>query len=170
MQRLTVSLTVVVVLLVAVLGTMGRSTTAQEDTMAEHPFVGSWLVVDPTITDPAENVPSLGVVAADGTYLESHPDVGVGVGAWVPTGEHTADLTIVFRATDEAGKFEGLVTGKGTIEVNEAGTAWDGTYSVEAVGPDGTVLFSVQGQSHGTRIEVGPMMPLGTPMAGTPTP
>jgi hypothetical protein len=170
MRRFTVSLAVVVVLMVGVLAYLGRSTTAQEDTMAEHPFVGSWLVVDPTITDPAENVPSLGAVAADGSYVESHPDVGVGVGAWVPTGERTADLTIVFRAADEAGNFEGLVTGRGTIEVNEAGTAWDGTYSVEAVAPDGAVLFSVQGQSHGTRIEVEPMGAMSTPAVGTPTP
>ena len=122
----------------------GRGAVAQDGTpaaaMAGHPFVGAW-VVDTDTTDPA-NFPALGAATADGVYVESHPQVGVGVGAWEATSERTVDLTIVFRATDQAGAPVGVVTARAAIELDETGDAWDATYTFEAQALDGTVLFA----------------------------
>ena len=149
----------------------GPGTVAQDGTpaaaMAGHPFVGAW-VVDTDTADPA-NFPALGAATADGVYVESHPQVGVGVGAWEPTGGRTANLTLVFRATDQGGAPVGVVTARAAVQVYEGDDAWDATYTFEAVAPDGAVLFAGQGRAHATRVVAQPMVPLGTPAAATPT-
>ena len=64
----------------------------------KHASVGAWRL-DTDADDPA-NPPSFAIFHADGTYVEAHPLVGVGVGAWRATGERIADLTIVFPDVD----------------------------------------------------------------------
>ena len=169
MRRLAVLVSVVVLAGSVASGRLDPGTAVQEATpaaMAGHPFVGAW-VVDTDTTDPA-NFPALGAATADGVYVESHPQVGVGVGAWQPTGGRTVDLTIVFRATDQAGMPVGVVTARAAVEVFQGEDAWDATYTFEARAPDGTVLFAGQGQAHATRVVAEPMVPPGTPVA-TPT-
>src|ERR687894_2761578 len=104
--------------------------TAAED----HPFVGAWIVDTDTADDA--NFPALAVATADGTYLESHPDVGVGVGSWEATGERTVNLTIVFRAPSETGTPVGLITAHATVDVTEDGDVWEAPYSFDGVAPD----------------------------------
>jgi hypothetical protein len=73
-RALTVLTHVVVVIQPHAAAQNGTPTAA-----ADHPFVGAW-IVDTDTTD-ATNFPALAVATSDGTYLESHPDVGVGVGS-----------------------------------------------------------------------------------------
>src|SRR5215213_6598435 len=73
---------------------------------AAHPVVGAWIVTTDTTMDV--NLPALAVATADGTYIESHPDLGVGVGTWKATGIRTAELTIVFRGPGLFGAPVGL--------------------------------------------------------------
>jgi hypothetical protein len=138
--------------------------TAAED----HPFVGAWIVDTDTADDA--NFPALAVATSDGTYLESHPDVGVGVGSWEATGQRTVSLTIVFRAPSETGKPVGLVTAHATIEVTEDGDVWEAPYSFEGVAPDGSVLLAGEGHSRAVRVGVEPVFGQATPREATPTP
>jgi hypothetical protein len=156
------------VLTLAVAATQPQA-AAQDGTptaAGDHPFVGAW-IVDTDTTD-ATNFPALAVATADGTYLESHPDVGVGVGSWEATGERTVSLTIVFRAPSETGTPVGLVTARATIELTEDGNVWEAPYSFEGVAPDGTVLFA--GEGHSRAVRVGAVVAAGVASPGAATP
>jgi hypothetical protein len=170
MPRTWVPLSVAaVVLLGALFAGRAVNTTAQDATPAApagHPFAGAWLV-DTDAADPA-NFPALAVAGADGTYVESHPQVGVGVGAWVPTGERTATLTVVFRATDQAGAPAGVVAAQAEVAVDAAGDGWTSDYAFEATAPDGSVLFAGRATARATRLVAGAAPPLGAVFAGTP--
>ena len=108
---------------------------------------------------------------ADGTYLEVDPNIGVGVGVWRATGERSAELTYVFQDIDPepATTAPGTVTVRQSVEVDAAGDAFTAPLTVEVRIPDGTVVFSAAYTARGTRLHVEPMLPLGTPAAGTPT-
>jgi hypothetical protein len=172
-MRRTVSLVafVLVTLLTLAIATVHPGVSAQEATpsaAATHPFVGAWIVDTDTTIDA--NFPALAVVTTDGTYLESHPDVGVGVGSWEATGERTVSLTIVFRAPSETGTPVGLVTAHATVEITEDGDVWEAPYRFEAVAPDGSVLFAGEGHSRAVRVGTEPTAGLATPKAATPAP
>jgi hypothetical protein len=134
----------------------------------DHPFVGAWIV--DTDTTVAANFPALAVATSDGTYLESHPDVGVGVGSWEATGERTVSLTIVFRAPSETGTPVGLVTAHATVDITEDGEVWEAPYSFEGVAPDGSVLFAGEGHSRAVRVGAEPAAGVATPGAATSAP
>ena len=164
-----VSVLAITVLILAVTP-VPPSVSAQDATpiaSSTHPFVGAW-IVDTDVTDAA-NFPALAVATADGTYIESHPDVGVGVGSWETTGERTVSLTIVFRAPSETGTPMGIVTARAALEVVAEGDVWEAPYTFEAVGPDGAVLFAGEGQARATRVGTEPMAGMATPIA-TPAP
>jgi hypothetical protein len=79
MHRLVVCVSVVVVLLVGGIATLGigRGATAQEATpraMAEHPIVGAWQW-DTDPDNPGTHI-SYGVFHADGTYVVMYPNGG----------------------------------------------------------------------------------------------
>ena len=168
MRRFTVSLAVVVVLLVSVLTTMGRSTTADDDMTAEHPIVGAWeWDNDP---DNPGTLLSYAIFHDDGTYTEANPDGSIAIGAWEPTGERTADLTSLAQFTDPETDETITATLLMAAEVDETGNGITAPYTVEARNPAGEVVFAEEFLALGTRIDVVPMVPLGTPMAGTPTP
>jgi hypothetical protein len=116
--------------------------------------------------DPA-NALSYGVVHADGTYIEVHPLVGVGVGVWRATGERTADLTIVFQDVDPspAGLAAGALTVRVAVAVDATGSAITAPFTTEGRAPDGTVLFANAFTAMATRLAVEPMAPQGTPAA-----
>ena len=150
------------------LGAVGQEATPAG--MAGHPAVGAWRF-DTNADDPA-NPPSYAIFHADGTYMESHPTVGLGIGAWAPTEQRTADLTIVFADLDptETGFARGALTVRAAVEVDQTGNAITAPYTFQGAGLDGAVLFEGALTATGTRIEVEPMAPFGTPMAGTPAP
>jgi hypothetical protein len=178
MHRFTVSLAVVVVLLVGIIATMGRSTAAEEATpdatammaMATHPVVGGWRFTNDA--GEGNTFPSLGIIHADGTYTEVLPDGSVLTGVWQPTGERTADLTLFsnYLVDDKLAHGEGRFT----LEVDETGNAIIESGIFVGRFEDGTIEFAAEVQSPGTRLEVAPMVSLeelvGTPVAGTPTP
>ena len=168
-------LTVVAFVLITLLPLAGASVqpgaSAQEatpTTTATHPFIGAWIVDTDVAIDV--NFPALAVATADGTYIESHPEVGVGVGTWEATGERTANLTIVFRAPGETGAPVGLITAHATLEVTADGAGWEAPYSFEGVTPDGTVLFAGEGQSRAVRVGAEAVATMATPTVITPTP
>src|SRR5215207_1753621 len=129
MRRLVVVLSVMVVLLLGVIATLGRGATTQEATpdttavmaMATHPIVGTWHW-DNDPSDPADD--SYGIFAADGSYLEvTKPNnVGVGIGSWVPTGDRTADVITVYQDVDPTAVFAaGTATFLMSATVEESG-------------------------------------------------
>ena len=135
MHRSPVSLAGVVVLLVGVIATMDRSTTAQEatpSTMGGHPLVGTWLV-DDDADDPA-NAPEVSVFTADGAYVNVDAEGFPNVGVWKATGARTAALTFVVPAEDA---FADTLVVRALIEVDETGNATTAQYTIEFVTPDG---------------------------------
>jgi hypothetical protein len=177
MRRFALLLFVVVLLSSAVV--LSRpSASAQEATppgmaaMAEHPVVGHWRY---------ENVlgdltfPSYAIFHADGTYVEALPNGAFLLGLWQPTGERTADLTYHNTYFIDPMAVEG--EGRVTVEVDETGNAMTQEGTFVGIFEDGSVDMAVEVQSHGTRMEVLPVVPLGTPVVpsdlvaeGTPTP
>jgi hypothetical protein len=135
---------------------------------AAHPFVGAWIVTTDTTMDV--NLPALAVTTADGTYIESHPDLGVGVGTWKATGIRTAELTIVFRGPGLFGAPAGLTTVRATVEVTEDGTVWEAPYRFDEVALDGTVVLTGEGHARAVRVGAEAVAGRATPSAATPAP
>lgn len=171
MRRLSLLASLVAVVLLALVVTpRAPLSRAQESTpeASGHPFVGTWLI-DTDTADP-ESGTGVVTVAADGTYTEVDADGTTGLGAWRPTGEDTADLTLLYPSE------EGLAQVRATIEVATDGQAFTATYTFEFVAPDGTGTGEYgPGEAAGTRVEVeAPGTPVGTleelfaQFAGTP--
>ena len=155
---------------VAAVGLFGQSDARGPGTGAQggtpvptrHPVVGAW-AFDTNVDDPA-NAPSYAAFHGDGTYLEAHPTVGVGIGIWQPTGERTADLTIVCRDLEPtAAVAPGTLTIRAAVEVDATGNALVAPYTFEGRAPDGAVLFAAALSATATRIEVVPMAAGTTP-------
>jgi hypothetical protein len=170
MRQFTVSLAVVVVLLVGVFASMGRSTTAQDANTAEHPIVGAW-IWDNDPANPGTDI-SYAIFHDDGTYVEMTGG-GPIVGAWEVTGERSVLLTGFGRVDlDEDPTTDGPV---GTLtlrleaEVDASGDMTTAPFTFEIKDTNGNVVFGGNAEARGTRIAVEPMVPVGTPMAGTPT-
>jgi hypothetical protein len=183
MRRITLSLAVVVLLVMSGIATLRLSTAAQEATpdtattmaMADHPIVGAWQWSNHP-GDPNASV-TYAIFHDDGTYTEYDPNIGVGIGVWKPTGERTADLTIVFQDIDPAaGVFApGWASFWISISVDDTGNVMTGEGSVEAQTPDGTVVAEFPYDGFGSRLTVETTTPLNlamsaTPGAGTPSP
>ena len=182
MRRL-VSLVSVVVLLSSAVAILRPPAAAQEATpdtaalmtMATHPLVGAWQWSN-NPNDPDASF-TYAIFHDDGTYTEYDPAIGVGIGVWRPTGERSADVTIVFQDIDPDPKvFEpGWASFWIAIDVDDSGNAMTGEGSLEARTPDGKVVAQFPYEGFGTRLTVDTTAPLnmamtGTPMAGTPVP
>ena len=178
MRRIAVVASVVAVALVGVVAAGARPDAVAQDATpaggsgahaatAEHPVVGAWWSSNDA-PGPGVNT-AYAVFHADGTYLEVDPNIGVGVGVWRATGERSAELTYVFQDIDPepAATAPGTVTVRQSVEVDASGNAFTAPLTVEVRIPDGTVVFTAAYTARGTRLEVEPMAPLGTPTAGT---
>jgi hypothetical protein len=184
MRRFVVLLTgVTMVLLSSAVVILRPPAAAQEATpdtaalmaMATHPLVGAWQWSN----NPGDPLASYtyAIFHDDGTYTEYDPALGVGIGVWRPTGERTADLTIVFQDIDPAQEVfaPGWASFWIAIEVDETGNAMTGEGNLEARRPNGEVVAQFPYTGFGTRLTVDTKTPLnmplaGTPMAGTPMP
>ena len=147
---------------------ISRPAAAQDATanMAAHPVVGAWRFAnDPN--DPA-NV-GLNAFHADGIVVSVAGDIGAGIWAWRATGDRTADATGLAHDTAEHNNLGGTVMGWMSIEVDATGNELTAAEFIRVLDPSGTVVVEFNFTATGTRIEVEPMPPLGTPAAGTPT-
>jgi len=134
---------------------------------ATHPIVGAWQW-DNDSDNPGTQI-SYAVFHADGTYVEIGTGGGIDLGLWEPTGARTADVTFFFADVEPDPDVVVRGVGKMAAEVDATGNAITAPFTFEARAADGTVPFSGQFLALGTRLEVMPMVPLGTPVAGTPT-
>jgi hypothetical protein len=184
MRRFSVLLSIVaVVLLGAAVVVQQPPAAAQEATpaatarmaMAAHPLVGAWQWSN----NPGDPLASYtyAIFHDDGTYTEYDPALGVGIGVWRPTGERTADLTIVFQDIDPTPAVfkPGWASFWIAIAVDKTGNAMTGEGNLEARTPTGAVVAQFPYKGFGTRLTVDTTTPLnlalaGTPTVGTPTP
>ena len=194
MPRITVLLAAVVMLALLALGRL-PGIGAQDGTPVATAggFVGTWRVT-PVIEGQA--TAALTTFNADGTVLTSNPpvqaappDLGAGVlvqsvghGEWAATGERTADVTFVFVQSDGNGNYLGTRTTRGSLELDDDGETWTGTFDATVADAAGSVLFTAAGTVEATRIAVEPATPStvegtieaaetvlgGTPAPGTP--
>ena len=173
MRHVVVPASIIAAVLIAmvVLGTRPAA-IAQDATPAatvDHPVVGAWWTANDAPGPGVETAYAL--FHADGTYLEVDPNIGVGIGVWRATGERSAELTYVFQDIDPepATTAPGTVTVRQLVAVDASGNEFTAPLTVEVRIPDGTVVFNAAYTARGTRLEVEPMLPLGTPPIGTPT-
>jgi hypothetical protein len=179
MRRISFLILITLLSLVAI-GTPGRSvqTSAHDDATpgaaSKHPIVGTW-EIDTDADDP-ENLPSLLIAGADGSYLEVDAGGGIGVGRWESTGDQTADLNIWFLASGEDDASGGYGRVRAVVEISGDGQSFTAEYTIEFVSPDGTTTGEYgPATASGTRLSVEPMgSPVGTLdelfEEGTPTP
>ena len=173
MRRIVVLISVIVAVLVRMVVLGARPAAIAEEATptatVDHPVIGAWWTANDAPGPGVET--AYAVFHADGTYLEVDPNIGVGVGVWQATGERSAELTYVFQDIDPepATTAPGTVTVRQSVDVDAAGNAFTAPLTVEVRIPDGTVVFSAAYTARGTRLQVEPMLPLGTPPLGTPT-
>ena len=176
----------VVALAVLIVGTVAfRPASAQEATptaMTDHPLVGAWILDRDTThgTNPLQLI----VATADGLYLGVEYGGRTAAGVWEATGPRTAAVTLRVTAADQGVPFVGLAIIRGTVEVAEDGLSFTAPYTLEVVGPDGTLSgeYGVT-TARGTRItlqDVAELEDMGVPVgtlselddawSATPTP
>ena len=90
------------------------------------------------------------------------------MGVWRATGARTADLTLLSADVDSDPDNTVRAEARQSIEVDETGNAVTAEGSFEARDADGTIVFGGPARAQGTRVEARPVVPLGTPTAGTP--
>lgn len=177
MRRAYVLIFSAVVLLSSAVVLWWPATAAQEATpsstadMANHPVVGGWrMTVD---LGGGMTSPDLQIFHADGTYIELLPSGAVLAGVWQPTGERTATLTLYenYFMDDRLVQIEGRFT----VEVDDSGNTITEAGTIVGLFEDGSVASAFESPASGTRMEVLPVEPLGTPVlppdtaAATPT-
>lgn len=125
-----------IVLIVVVLAFGAARIAGAQDTESDaaHPLVGTWLV-DTDVDDP-ENPPEVDVFTADGGAIAVEAGGGVTLGVWEATGDNTATVTFMTPDGDEETYF-GLSIVRASIEIDESGDAFTGTYTFDIVDPDG---------------------------------
>jgi hypothetical protein len=166
MRRLISTLAVLAALALA-MSAPGGGVLAQDETAAEHPIVGTWLV-DPTLEDAME--PDQFAVFLPGGALIVLDSEGGGAGAWQATGERSVEATFRSHGNDPERGFLGFVTVRATIEVTEDGESLSGTYTLEFPSRLGEAFGLPAGELGpadviGQRVAVEPM---GEPVAPIP--
>lgn len=167
MHRHLVRIFVLIVLLSLPFATHGvtSSAGAQDVTPAGHPLVGAWVLdLDLQGTD---DPPLYVLFHADSTVILANPYFGDGVGAWQPTSERTADVTIVFQDldSDPTQTAPGILTALMAIEVDTAGETFTARWEAESRWFDGTLASLDESVAMGTRLPVEPLPASATPIA-----
>ncbi|HEU0115056.1 MAG TPA: hypothetical protein VFQ80_10290 [Thermomicrobiales bacterium] len=141
-------------------------------TTAGHPLVGAWML-DVDVADPT-NPPSLAIFSSDGIYQQTNADGTDGFGVWVPTGDETANVTILFN-NQENGAFSGTTKVRASVTLDGSQTSFTAPYTLEFIAPDGSSSGELgPATARGVRIEAETMgTPVGTipamePAAATP--
>ena len=134
--------------------------------LAEHPLVGTWLL---TFPDEPDASPRLNSYTADGIALQTHPAGNDAQGAWAPTGERTAVVTLLLLGL-ERGATRGTGRARAALEVDAAGDAFAGWFTVEFVAADG----APRGEEaplrvEGTRVRDEPPSARATPLTAPAT-
>lgn len=179
MRRTPLLVSVVAVILVSLfaVGRVGLTGAQEEQSLAAHPLVGSWLVsVTLRDQDPGAALPpeltSLITYFADGNVLVANagqlpplpPGSGLffteGHGNWVATGETSAEALYVSLVLDQTGGLSSTNTGSVTVEVDAAGNTYTGSFTIDATSTTGNTTGVQQATVEATRIQV---EPTGTP-------
>jgi hypothetical protein len=161
---------VVLVSLLAI-GRAGLTGAQEEQSLAAHPLVGSWLVSvtlqgqEPGAALPPE-VTSLITDFADGNVLVANagqlpplpPGSGLffteGHGSWVATGEGSAEAIHVSLVLDQTGALSNTNTGSASVEVDATGDAYTGSLTIESTSAIGNVAGVRQATVEATRIQL----------------
>jgi hypothetical protein len=128
---------------------------------AVHPLVGTWLI-DTDVDDP-ENPPEVDVFTADGGIVGVAANGDVTAGVWEATGDNTATVTFVTPEGEEEAYF-GLFMVRASVEIDESGDGFEGTYTFDIIDPDGNATGEYgPGGVSATRISAeAPGEPIGT--------
>jgi hypothetical protein len=166
-----VPLVAVVLVSLLVIGRVSLTGAQEEQSLAAHPLMGSWLVSvtlhgqEPGAALPPE-VTSLITYFADGNVLVANagqlpplpPGSGLffteGHGSWVATGEGSAEAIHVSLVLDQTGAFASTTTGSATVEVDATGDTYTGSLTIESTNAVGNAAGVQQATVEATRIEV----------------
>ncbi len=164
---------------------VGRTTLAQEATpeaLADHPLVGTWVVMSTGGLVPQTH-------GADGSFIAAFPPnyvdqtlgltfQGPALGRWEADGERTGHFTFIQALSDADGTYLGTFQLAAELEVSEDGQMWSGTLSAHIIMRDAAnnvlVDQEIPFDSPVTATRVGAtldsvVLPVATPAAATPT-
>ena len=112
------------VLLVSLLVGNRALVTAKDYT--DHPLVGTWSLM----TSDQAALPDVIIFSADGAIVDVESDGSVSLGAWEPTGETTANLTLTVYSDEEGG-----YRIRAIVEVAADGQSFTAPYTLEPFDP-----------------------------------
>ena len=153
MRRSAIGYFSLVVLVAALIVGGGRLVTAHDTDVADHPLIGTWILV----SDESE-LPDVIIFADDGGVTDVESGGAVQLGVWEPTGDTTANLTIT-AYSDEEGGFRI----RARFEVAPDGQSFTATYTVELFDPATGESMGEYGPGTATGTRVVAEAP-GTPM------
>jgi hypothetical protein len=136
----------------AAAATMGLAhverTTAQEGSnLADHPLVGTWVVMSTGGLVPQTH-------HADGSFIAAFPPnyvdpalgltfQGPGLGRWESTGARGGRFTFLQALSDGAGTYVGTFQLAAELEVSEDGQSWSGTNEAHIIVRDASNAISL---------------------------
>jgi hypothetical protein len=166
MKIKSISLALVVTALMLTLsGWLIAQSTVRESEESGSQLEGSWnVVVGPG--SPTE-FRTLVTFAEGGAMMATEPAfpppfrVSTVHGTWEKTGRRQFASTFLCLIYDPTGQFAGTLKVRGTATLNRAGNEYNGISSIEIFDPAGNPLpqFSSCNTTHGTRINVEPVIP-----------
>lgn len=162
MRRSIVGFFTLVGLFAILIAGRGSLVSAQDASgFADHPLVGTWQMIIDSGDGADTDCPNEAVFTSDGAYIDVSCDYSVTVGAWEPTGDNTAILTI-YQLDDE-----GLFLIRAAITVADDGASFTAEWTFEMVDPatgEGTGEYGPGTVSATLRVAEGPGEPIGSMM------
>lgn len=116
-----------------------------------HPLIGSWLIYE--TNPPAGGDPVLAGVATffdDGNAFIAFGDQPY-QGSWTVDSGSEATFTVVAPSAGGIGEIDQL---RGSVEVATDGGPFQGIYTYDLLGADGSASFTYRGPLEGRRVEV----------------
>ncbi len=165
------------------LGQVDRALAQEGDDLANHPLAGTWAVMTTGGVVPQTHHTDGSLIAAGPpTYVD--PALGLtfqgpSLGQWESTGARTGRFTFLQALSDSAGTYVGTFQLADELEVSEDGQSWSGSHEAHIIVRDaGNVVIvdeAIPFETPVTATRIGAtiesvVLPVATPMAGTPTP
>jgi hypothetical protein len=168
MRRIVIALSLLIAFGGAAGGGRGVLDTFAQDatpnTLAAHPFVGTW-VVDTVVASDTDS-PEIAIATSDGRLAGLGANRVAG-GTWEAVDDHTAMLTLV--SVFEQGGVGRYVIVRGPHVVDATGDAWTCQCTVTVVGADGTVVDSMLVPAQARRLPLQGPESMGTPLSEVAT-
>ncbi len=120
-----------------------------------HRVVGSWTVVVTPLAPPAPPIINFSAFTSDGLLINANETGATAIGNWAKATSRQVDTT--FSGFQVFGSQTFRYTVRGSLELSLDGETMDGKFVNDIFDANGTLIASITGTVHATRLHVEPL-------------